>query len=73
VQTRTYPHTVRNARRLLAMVTPYPVWIRQRERTPEAIAMYRTMLRELGATIAGFRPDAITVMAKPTHGGTGGT
>lgn len=73
VRTHTYPRTIRKARRLLAEVTPYPVWLRQRERTPEAIAMYRNILRELGATIAGFRPDAITVIArKPTIGGTGG-
>ena len=73
VETHTYPRTIQRARRVLAQVVPYPVWVQQRERTPEAIAMYRRILRELGATIAGLRPDKITVIArKPASEGTDG-
>lgn len=73
VQTHTYARTIRKARRLLAEVVPFRVWVRQRPRTPEAVETYRRVLRELGATIAGFRPDAITVIAsKPESGGASG-
>lgn len=61
VMTHTRPETVRRARTMLARIVPFRDWIRERPRTPDAIAMYRRMFRELGATIAGFRPDTITV------------
>jgi hypothetical protein len=41
-------------------MTPYPVWVRQRPRSPEAIEVRKLILRELGAIIAGQRPDVIT-------------
>jgi len=58
--------TILRAKALLARVVPYPVWVRSHRRTPEACAMYKALLRELGATIAGFRPDEIKViLGKP--------
>jgi hypothetical protein len=69
VLSHTYPRTIRRAKTTLAHVVPYRVWIRQRPRTAEAIRMYRTILRELGATIAGHRPDVIKVIVgKPVRG-----
>jgi hypothetical protein len=61
VRTYTRGTTVLRAKRLLARITPYPEWVRSRPRSAEAREMYKRLLKELGAIIAGHRPDEITV------------
>jgi hypothetical protein len=62
VRTFTRPGSVLRARLILAAITPYPVWVRSHPRSAAARAGYKGLLRELGATIAGYRPDTITVI-----------
>jgi hypothetical protein len=64
VETYTCPETIRGARRLLAQITPFPVWVRHQHRSVEARTMYLRILRELGATIAGHQPDELTIICR---------
>jgi hypothetical protein len=56
----TRPASIRRARAQLKRIAPYRAWVRQRPRSPEAIEARKLILRELGAIIAGQRPDVIT-------------
>ena len=73
VQTHTRPATIWRAKATLAQITPYRIWIRQGRRKDArtlvaARALYLGVVRELGATIAGHRPDEITIIVKKEAG-----
>jgi hypothetical protein len=73
VQTHTRPATIWRAKATLAQITPYRIWIRQGRRRDartlaDARALYLDVVRELGATIAGHRPDEIAVIVKKEAG-----
>jgi hypothetical protein len=71
VETFISEQSIRNARAVLKRLTPYREWVRSQPRSAEAREMYKRIVRELGATIAGFRPDRVRVFIRNDHGASG--
>jgi hypothetical protein len=67
VREYTRPGSIRWAKAFIRRFKLFREWVAEQPRTPEARDMYKLVLRELGAIVAGQQPDKITVTIRSGH------